>query len=229
MQGYGVMSIKSSTNKEYLLYYSGNNKKSENGVGIIVPKTKNVEFAPINDRICIITTKVNNNQMLHIISAYATTLDKSEKQPETREKFYSDIDSIIRKHKSRHITIIVGDFNAKIGKHNDNLNHLIIGKYGKGIPNNNGNHLLNFATINNLKITNTFFKHKLSQRTTWESPNAKHKNQVGYILVKNSKGIQIEDSRSYGGTVTNSDHKMVITKCIFKWPYTRKNKKDPEI
>ena len=161
MQGYGVMSIKSSTNKEYLLYYSGNNKKSENGVGIIVPKTNNVKFTPINDRICKITTKVNNNQMLHIISAYAPTLDKSEKQPETREKFYSDIDSIIRKHKSRHITIIAGNFNAKIGKHNDNLNHLIVGKYGKGIPNNNGNHLLNFATINNLKITNTFFKHKL--------------------------------------------------------------------
>ena len=79
---------------------------------------------------------------------------------------------IIRKHKSRHITIIAGDFNAKVGERkNDKLNHQVVGKYGKGISNNNGNHLLNFSKVNNLKISNTFFKHTLSQRTTWESPN----------------------------------------------------------
>ena len=136
----------------------------------------------------------------------------------------------IRKHKSRHITIIAGDFNAKVGERkNDKLNHQVVGKYGKGISNSNGNHLLNFSKVNNLKISNTFFKHKLSQRTTWESPNAKHKNQIDFILIKSSKGIRINDSRSFGGIVTRSDHKMVLTQFIFKWPYNKKVKRDPEI
>ena len=76
LKGFGVIAIKSSTNKEYLLYYSGNTTKSENGVGIIIPKTKNVNFTPYNDRICQITTKINNTQTLNIICVYAPTLQK---------------------------------------------------------------------------------------------------------------------------------------------------------
>ena len=94
------------------------------------------------------------------------------------------------------------------------MNHQVVGKYGKGISNSSGNHLLNFSKVNSLKISNTFFKHKLSQRTTWESPNAKHKNQIDFILVKKSKGIRINDSRSFGGIVTRSEHKMVLNGII---------------
>ena len=34
LKGYGVLTLKSSTNKEYLLYYSGHADKSESGVRI---------------------------------------------------------------------------------------------------------------------------------------------------------------------------------------------------
>ena len=184
ISGYGALRITSSSNNSYILYYSGHDTKSENGVGIIVPENKTAEFTPINDRICQTTTTANSNQKLHIISAYAPTLDKSEKDPDIREKFYSDLDSIIKKHSSRHITIIAGDFNAKTGSaKNNNIYNSVIGKYGKGDINSNGYHLINFAKINNLKLTNTFFKHKPSHISTWESPAKIN----GNILDKRSK------------------------------------------
>ena len=245
LKGYGVLTLRSTTNKEYLLYYSGHKTKSENGVGIILPSTKKVTFTPINDRLCQITTKINNKQTLHIISAYAPTSEHSEKHPEVREQFYTDLESVVRKQKSRHITMVAGDFNAKTGSaKNDKIYHLTIGKYGKGIVNQNGYQLLNFAKANSMKITNTFYKHKSSHISTWEAPERKnahidrnsnttrknrYRNQIDYILIKRNRGITINDSRSYGGMMTTFDHKLVMVKCIFKWPYTVKPKTTPKI
>ena len=48
LKGYGVLTIKSSSNKEYMLYYSGNAEKSDCGVGIAVPSNRKVTFSPIN-------------------------------------------------------------------------------------------------------------------------------------------------------------------------------------
>ena len=51
MKGYDAINMISSTNNSYILYYSGHKTKSENGVGIIIPATKNVAFLPISDLI----------------------------------------------------------------------------------------------------------------------------------------------------------------------------------
>ena len=230
MKDYGVITIKSSTNKEYTLYYSGNNTKSVNGVGIITEQSRNVTFIPINDRICYLTTKVNNKQTVHVVSAYAPTLAHSEKDPEMREKFYSELESILRKFKERHIVFLCGDFNAKIGKQkHDDIYHEVCGSYGKGKPNTNGDSLLNFAKANKLVITNTYFKHRVSHRTTWISPNNTQKNQIDFILIRRNKEIRLKNSRSYGGMHTSSDHKLVLLQCYFKWPYTKKEKQEAVI
>ena len=49
--------------------------------------------------------------------------------------------------------------------------------------NDRGDHLLQFAKLNNLYVTNTKFKHKPSRKWTWESPNGKDKNMIDMILV----------------------------------------------
>ena len=113
IQGYGTKILKSSTNKEYLLYYSGSKETSENGVGIILPSHTKADFKPISDRLCQITIKLTNSQKIHILSAYAPTVDKSKKKPSIREKFYSELNNVVKMHKSRNITIVAGDFNAK--------------------------------------------------------------------------------------------------------------------
>ena len=118
-----------------------------------------------------------------------------------------------------------------------------MGKYGKGEVNSNGYALLELAKPNNLKLTNTFFKHKPAHITTWESPERKsdfidsksrttrrnpYRNQVDYVLIKNRRDIKITNSRSYGGIKTKTDHKLVIANIQMKWPYSKnvKNKNE---
>ena len=94
----------------------------------------------------------------------------------------------------------------------------------------------------NVTLTNTFFKHKPSHRTTWECPQRKsehidtksgrtrrnpYRNQIDYILIKYN--INIYDSRSYGGMSTKSDHKPVITELEIKWPFTKSKKSAKKI
>ena len=81
----------------------------------------------------------------------------------------------------------------------------------------NGTHLLNFSSINNLKLVNAFFKHKPTHATIWTSPETptksrrnSYRNQIDYILVRKQKGIRMTNTHSYGGMMTPSDHKFVM-------------------
>ena len=93
--------------------------------------------------------------------------------------------------------------------------------------------------IYNLKITNTFFKHKTIHLTTWQSPvpyvnitdcktntprRSPFRNQIDYILVRNITSAKVFDSKAAILTTTNSDHKPVIAKIMIKWKYQSKTK-----
>ena len=89
--------------------------------------------------------------------------------------------------------------------------------------NRNGTHLLNFSSINNLKLVNTFFKHKPTHITTWTSPETprgsrrnSYRNQMDYILVRKSKVIRITNDHSYGRMMTPSVHKLLMMSCKIK-------------
>lgn len=92
-----------------------------------------------------------------MLSVYAPTLEVSEANPEIREQFYSDLEAVLATLSSRDALVIAGDFNAKTGSaHEDEIYHDIIGRYGKGKVNSNGIHLLNFAKLHGLQLSNTF-------------------------------------------------------------------------
>ena len=147
-----------------------------------------------------------------------------KKNHEIRENFYTKHDSILRNISNKHIVIIAGDFNAKTGSASRNkVFKAVIGRYGKGKVNTNGTHLLNFSSINNLKLVNTFFKHKPTHLTTWtslETPRGSsrnsYRNQINHILVRKHKGVRITNAYSFGGMVTPSDHKLVMMSCKMK-------------
>ena len=70
--------------------------------------------------------------------------------------------------------------------------------------------ILEFATFNNLVLTNTFGPHKPSRRWTWHSPDEKYHNQIDYILVKKCfrSGVNIHRTRSFPDI--GSDHDLVM-------------------
>ena len=151
--------------KKCILYYSGSRNESKNGVGIILTSDVNAEFDLICERICKVRIQVNNNLKVDILSLCAPTLNRSDKNHEIRENFYTKLDSILilRNISNRHIVIIAGDFNAKQNLPSSNW------KVCKRQVNINGAHLLNCSSINNLKLVNTFFKHKPTHIASWTS------------------------------------------------------------
>jgi len=58
---------------------------------------------------------------------------------------------------------ITGDWNAKVGDDNTGWESAM-GKYGYGIRNERGEHLLEFTRLNNLFICNTIFQQKPTRK-----------------------------------------------------------------
>lgn len=70
----------------------------------------------------------------------------------------------------------MGYFNAKVGC-DDTGNLSVMGKYGCGIMNDNGERLVDLCENNILVIGNTIFPHKEIHKLTWVSPNGRDKNK----------------------------------------------------
>ena len=70
--------------------------------------------------------------------------------------------------------------------------------------------LLEFASLNDLKLANTFGPHKTSRRWTCHSPNGEHHNQIDYIMVKRrfQTSVNIANTRSFPGA--GSDYNLVM-------------------
>ena len=89
------------------------------------------------------------------------------------------------------------------------------------------------SNLQNLRIANTFFKHKPIHLTTWQSQIAyqnvrdsktnkarenPYRNQIDYVLVRNNtRTLRVTDKKATIDRITSSDHKPVIlyTKTIF--------------
>ena len=237
LTGSGIKSATTANGKKFNLFYGGI-KEDEGrswigGVGIMVREGIKAEFKEVSDRICMITTKstsgrrINNNtgstgrnnfRKNVLICAYAPTLPISERNPDIREHFYNELESVINRVSKRDILFIAGDFNAKTGS--DHVNYPeIVGRYGKGVLNSNGEYLIDLASRHALVLANTLFDHKKAHRTTWESPHTTNpiRNQIDYIMVRQEHRLFLNDARSYSGTTTFSDHRLVLAKLNLNW------------
>ena len=239
-----ITEIKTSDNKKsYTLYHVGEENNKYHGVGIVIDNSINGQFKKINNRTCKFTTKLevgkNKTRDLVFIATYAPTLEKSQKNPELRTEYYTDLENEINNIPQRSFLVIGGDFNAKTGSGwKDYPNNM--GKYGKGEINDNGEHLLDMARRTNLVLSNTLFYHKMAHRTTWECPmrinefkdrngmprKNPYRNQIDYILLKKEHRILIQNARSYSGIITDTDHRLVISNIKFLWYKTYKKTED---
>ena len=82
----------------------------------------------------------------------------------------------------------MGDWNAKVGK-GETMNG-VMGPYGIGERNENGEKLIEFAGSNDLKIANTLFDKKEKFKWTWMSPDSRTKNEIDHFLIIDSRIVQ---------------------------------------
>ena len=105
--------------------------------------------------------------------------------------------------------IVMGDFNAKIGKRED-WEERTVGQFGSGERNDRGDRLIEFSTSNNLKIMNSFYKKPASRKWTWRSPDGKTKNAIDFILTDSPHIFR--DVKIITKVNVGSDHRMVMGK-----------------
>ena len=202
-EGQGLVEIKGGS----WLYNCGKteNNKNAKGMGFLINgKFKNYvkEIKSYSNRVIAMNVQLSRNQNLCIIQVYAPTTDYEDLEV---EEVYEDVDKAIKENKGKY-TIVMGDFNAKIGKHKAGEEE-VMGCFGIGERNRRGEMLVEFATEQKLVIANSLFKKDSKRYWTWESPNGSTRNQIDFIL-SNQRGI-IKNCEVITKVDIASDHRMV--------------------
>lgn len=192
-------------NSGNVLIHKGGIDGTTGGVGFIIKKNMTSlikSYRSISDRVAYIIVKISANLKLKIIQVYAPTSKHSE---EAVEMFYDQMETAMQRD-STHWNIVMGDFNAKLGKRQEN-DEEYVGKFGLGYRNERGDTMLNFMNQHKLYAMNSFFDKRPERKWTWISPNGKVKNEIDYILT--DKKISIQDVTVLNSFNTGSDHRFV--------------------
>jgi hypothetical protein len=107
--------------------------------------------------------------------------------------------------------ILLGDFNAKVGR--ENIFKPTTGNESlHEISNENGVRVVNFATSKNLVVKSIMFPHRKVHKYTWACPEGNTHNQIDQVLIDRSWHSSILDVRSFRGADCDTDHYLVVAK-----------------
>ena len=211
-------SLRTRTGKTIL--YSGKPTDDDphvKGVGLILSRVAAdslMEWEPVSER--IITARFDSKcQNMSFIQVKAKDEDK--------EAFYHQLQMVYNRTPRRDVTLIMGDFNAKIGSNNANR-ETVMGKYGLGSMNKNGEIFSDFCVSSKLIIGGTIFPHKQCHKVTWRSPNARTENQIDHVTIVQRWRSTLQDVRAKRGADVGSDHHLVVTQLKLKLAAVRKAK-----
>lgn len=187
----------------HVIYWKGTQQR-QHGVGFLVHKDikENIaKYRGISERLAYLIINIDKSTTLKIIQVYAPTISYSQDEV---DELYQNIESILLEEKTTN-TIVMGDFNARLGI----AQHVskYIGPQGYGGSNDRGNTLAAFAQENKLYVVNTFFKKRSERRWTWMGPNGTIKAEIDYILTSNINIVKNYDVLNR--VQTDSDHRMV--------------------
>jgi exonuclease III len=168
--------------KDFSLFYSGPKERTGRyGTGFIVnAKTRKslLSFEPLSDRLCKLRLR-GKFRNLTLLSTYAPTEDS----PATmKDEFYDQLSQACEKASKYDILILLGDFNAKIGR--ENFIVMVAGKYTlHEVTDENGKRLGQLAARHNMIIKSTSFEHKQIHKGTWMCPETNVVNQIDHVVI----------------------------------------------
>jgi hypothetical protein len=145
-----------------------------------------------------------------VLNVHAPTEDKTD---DVKDSFYEELECEFDKFPKYLIKILVGHFNAKVGRE-DIFKPTIGNESLHEISNDNGVRLVNFATCKNLRVKSTMFPHRNIYEYTWTSPDRKTHNQIDHILVDRQRHSNVLDVRSFRAAYCDTDHCVVAAKVM---------------
>ena len=134
---------------------------------------------------------------------------------ENKEAFYNQLASVLSGIPRTDKLLLIGDFNARIGRDNDKW-PLVMGKHGIGKCNSNSELLLALCSEFELIVTNTMFKQKDERKTTWMHPRSKHWHMIDFIITRCRDKMDIHSTRAMRGANCWTDHQMLTSTVAFR-------------
>jgi endonuclease/exonuclease/phosphatase family metal-dependent hydrolase len=141
-----------------------------------------------------------------VLNVQAPTQDKSD---DVKERFYEELEQVFDKFPKYHMKILLGDFNAKVGRE-DIFKPTIGNESLHEISNDNGVRVVNFATTKNLIDKSMMFPYRSIHKFTWTSPVGKTHNQIDHILIDRRRHSSILDGRLFRAADCDTDHYVVV-------------------
>jgi hypothetical protein len=138
---------------------------------------------------------------------HAPSEDKSD---DSKDSFYEELKQVFDHFPRYHMKILLGDFNAKVGR--ENIFKPTIGNDSlHPDSNDNGARIVNFGTSKNL-VKSTMSPHRNIHKCSWTSPDGHTHNQIDHILIDMRRHSSIIDLRSIRGGGCDTDHYLVVAK-----------------
>lgn len=117
----------------------------------------------------LLTIKCKNKKYT-FINCHAPINDDNKENPNKVDEFWDLLDDEISKIPQSNVVILLGDFNAQIGR--EKIYRPIVGEYAAHQrTNKNGMRLITLCKTFQLKLMSTFLKKRPRKARTWISPN----------------------------------------------------------
>ena len=196
--------------------FSGTENDREKGVAMICNKIESqsiIGLNPVSKRMLAVRFK-GQPVNLTIIQVYAQT---SAADINEIDDFFADLQQLIDKAPASDILMVMGDFNAKVGKADGET-----GKHGLRSRIEAGENLVEFSGANDLFICNTWFEQPERRLYTWTAPNGLYRNQIDYIMIKKRWSSSVQAVKTLPGACCDSDHELLCSTVRIKLRKIRK-------
>ena len=213
---------------EYMMVYSGDEEMKRHGVGVVMDKravsaweAAGRECVQLSSRLMKVRFKTKTGYMT-VVAVYAPT-NVADAAAEADE-FYGQLGEMVQEIPKNDVMMIMGDFNAHVAS---NSGSNVIGKFCLDKKTNgNGERLIAFCAMNDLKIMNTWFRKKRIHQGTWQHPATKSWHMIDLVLVNKKYCRSVEDVTVRRRANIESDHNMLLIK--MRLHLNGKKKKKPE-
>ena len=158
--------------------YSGGDTHRR-GVGVMTTKavTRCIKgYFATSDRVVVV--KLPGAPLdINIVQLYAPTAGHDD---EDVEELYEGVDSALKQCKPHEITLVIGDWNAKVGRGRDGG---MVGPWGLGKRNQRGQKFAERCQDNGQVFLNTWFRNHCRRLWTRKSSGDLTRNQIDYITT----------------------------------------------
>ena len=163
----------------------------------------------------------NRTGFTTMVAVYAPT----EEHPEATDEFYDQLQKVVEKIPKRDVLLLLGDFNARLGKKNTTYERVMGTCALDEEQNTNGERLVQFCQVNRLFIQGTRFPHRDIHKATWIHPATKKGHQIDHIITNARWFSCVEDVKVIRGAMIDSDHHLVVADIKLHWSKAPKKEK----